>query len=133
MRSVKILLTDLAGIGLIILAILTGWIPGPGGIPLFVAGLGLLAINHAWARRLLQRFKAHGLKLAELFFREHPILMAVYDFVALLLVTAGIIAIINVQGFFKASAIILITLGLGLFLGNRKRLQKITRYFRKQP
>jgi uncharacterized membrane protein len=133
MKYIRLILTDLAGIGLIILALLTGWIPGPGGIPLFVAGLGLLAINHAWARRILQQFKAHGLRLAELFFREHPVLMVVYDVVALLLVATGALVILSAHGFWKTAAILLITIGLGLFLGNRQRLRKITAYFRRQP
>ncbi|GAA1649486.1 hypothetical protein GCM10009744_46210 [Kribbella alba] len=42
---------------LIIAAPLTGWLPGPGGIPLFIAGLAVLASEFEWAQRLLQRVK----------------------------------------------------------------------------
>jgi hypothetical protein len=133
MRLIKVILTDIAGVGLIILAALTGWIPGPGGIPLFLAGLGLLAIHHEWARRLLHQVKAHGLKFAEAFFREHKVLMFVYDVIALLLVGGSILVLINIHGVIRASAGILFFLGLALFLGNRKRLQRINRYFRRQP
>jgi len=133
MRFFKVLLTDLAGIGLIILAILTGWIPGPGGTPLFLAGLGLLAINHQWARKLLLQVKHHTLKFAEKFFHDHPILMILYDVIAMLLLTAGIIVLTNIHGPLKASASILIFLSLGLFMGNRQRLQRLNKYFRKQP
>lgn len=133
MKGLRILLTDLAGIGLIILSILTGWIPGPGGIPLFLAGLALLAINHEWAHRLLINVKTHGLRLAELFFRDHPVLMFIYDVVALLLVGAGLLVLVNIHGVVKASAPVLIILGLSLFLGNRHRLQRILRYFSKKP
>lgn len=126
-------MTDIAGVGLIILAILTGWIPGPGGTPLFLAGLGLLAINHEWARNLLRQIKNHGIKFANAFFREHKLLMIAYDIVALLLVGAGAIVLFRIQGPVKASATILIFLGLSLFFGNRQRLQRITRYFRNQP
>lgn len=133
MHKVKILMTDLAGVGLIILAVLTGWIPGPGGIPLFLAGLGLLAINHEWARRWLRQFKTHGLKLAELFFREHPVLKIIYDALALALVAGGIILLVQLQGLSRTFATVLLFLGLGLFFGNRKRLQKITAFFKRQP
>jgi uncharacterized protein (TIGR02611 family) len=40
---------------LIIAAPLTGWLPGPGGIPLLIAGLAVLASEFEWAQRLLDR------------------------------------------------------------------------------
>jgi len=42
---------------LIIAAPLTGWLPGPGGIPLFIAGLAVLASEFEWTQRLLYRVK----------------------------------------------------------------------------
>lgn len=132
MRVIKIILTDIAGVLLIILAGLTGWLPGPGGIPLFLAGLGLLAINHDWARRLLRNVKTHGLNLANKFFRDHPVLVVVYDIIAGLLVAGGVLLILHIHGFWKTSAVMVIFVGLGLFLGNRKRLQRIVRYFKKE-
>jgi uncharacterized protein (TIGR02611 family) len=42
---------------LIIAAPLTGWLPGPGGIPLFIAGLAILASEFEWAQRLLYKVK----------------------------------------------------------------------------
>ncbi len=42
---------------LVIAAPLTGWLPGPGGIPLFIAGLAVLASEFEWAQRLLYRVK----------------------------------------------------------------------------
>ena len=124
------MLTDIAGVGLIILSVLTGWIPGPGGIPLFLAGLALLAINHEWARRLLHKVKTQGVRLAELFFSEHKVIMIIYDVVALLLVSGGVYILLFVQNNIRATAGIFIILGLSLFLGNRKRLQRIVHYFR---
>lgn len=131
MKLLKLILTDIAGVTLIILSILTGWIPGPGGIPLFLGGLGLLAIHHSWARKLLLGIKKNGLKLAERFFVEHRVVMALYDVVALLLFAAGTYILIDINGVFKTSAILCFVLGLSLFLGNRKRLQRIIRFFKK--
>lgn len=41
------------GVLLILLAGATGWLPGPGGIPLAIAGLAVLASEFEWAQRLL--------------------------------------------------------------------------------
>lgn len=37
---------------LLILSALTGWLPGPGGIPLFLIGMAVLASEFRWAHRL---------------------------------------------------------------------------------
>jgi hypothetical protein len=39
------------GLLFIIAAALTGWLPGPGGIPLFLIGIAILSTEYAWARR----------------------------------------------------------------------------------
>lgn len=58
-RKAVVYRTGVAILGglLIILAPLTGWLPGPGGIPLFIAGLAVLASEFEWAQRLLLRVK----------------------------------------------------------------------------
>ncbi|MGI5952267.1 MAG: PGPGW domain-containing protein [Brooklawnia sp.] len=38
------------GAALVIAAPLTGWLPGPGGIPLFLAGMALLSTEFIWAK-----------------------------------------------------------------------------------
>ncbi len=42
----------LVGAALVIAAPLTGWLPGPGGIPLFLAGLAVLSTEFLWAKRV---------------------------------------------------------------------------------
>ena len=39
----------------IIAAAATGWLPGPGGIPLFLIGVAILATEFAWAQRFRGR------------------------------------------------------------------------------
>lgn len=46
-----------AGLVLMIAAILTGPLPGPGGIPLFLMGLAVWSSEFEWANRLMGRFK----------------------------------------------------------------------------
>jgi len=45
-----------AGLLLMIAAALTGWLPGPGGIPLFLLGLAVWSSEFAWAKRLMGWF-----------------------------------------------------------------------------
>ncbi len=84
-RNGKRILTDAAGYLLIIAAGLTGWLPGPGGIPLLIAGLGLLSINNKWAKDLREYVLEHGGKIMQLIFPKHPIAQWAYDIVAILL------------------------------------------------
>jgi hypothetical protein len=51
------------GVLLILLGAATGWLPGPGGIPLVLLGLAVLASEFEWAHRLLHwaRVRAHHL------------------------------------------------------------------------
>jgi uncharacterized protein (TIGR02611 family) len=48
----------IAGLLLIVLGLVTGPIPGPGGIPLILLGLATWASEFAWAHRLMHSFKA---------------------------------------------------------------------------
>ena len=43
------------GVATIILALSIGWLPGPGGIPLALIGLAILASEFVWAHHLLGR------------------------------------------------------------------------------
>lgn len=52
------------GVFLILLAGATGWLPGPGGIPLALAGLAVLASEFEWAQKVLERAKAQVREMA---------------------------------------------------------------------
>ncbi len=45
------------GLLLILLGLATGWLPGPGGIPLVLAGLAVWRSEFHWAHRLMMRLK----------------------------------------------------------------------------
>lgn len=55
------LVVGVVGAVLVLLGLSTGWLPGPGGIPLVLLGLAVLASEFEWAHRLLQwaRLKVH--------------------------------------------------------------------------
>ncbi|GAB2679178.1 PGPGW domain-containing protein [Thalassiella azotivora] len=59
------------GAVLILLGAATGWLPGPGGIPLVLAGLAVLASEFEWAQRILERAR-RALHRGGLWLRRQP-------------------------------------------------------------
>lgn len=53
------LAVGLVGVVLVLVGLVLGPFPGPGGIPLILGGLAILASEFIWARRLLERARAH--------------------------------------------------------------------------
>lgn len=125
-RQAKRILTDAAGYLLILAAIATGWLPGPGGIPLAIAGLGLLSINNAWAMRLRVYVLKNSGKLATILFPPNPLVQWAYDglVVVLLVLTAFLEA--------RHASVLQMGLGVSAFfvavliaLTNRDRLKNL--------
>lgn len=122
---------EVAGIGLIILAGLTGWLPGPGGIPLLIAGLGLLSINHEWAKRWLLSVKKHGLNVSDKLFNNSPRVTFLIDILGLIVITLAVfIMLYFTRTIARSAAIWLIIIAVGLLLTNRQRFKKL--FKRKQ-
>ncbi len=132
MRRLKRIGIDLLGVLLIIGSVLFGWLPGPGGIPMFLAGLRLLAINHKWAQTLFDFIKTRGLRFIGRFFTEHPLLMLAYDVFAIFLLAGATAVFILWSGnIVQGLAIVTGFVGLGIFLGNRRRLQRLVRKIKR--
>jgi uncharacterized protein (TIGR02611 family) len=55
-----------AGFTLLLLGIIMIFTPGP-GTPVILLGLGLLAAEFVWARRLMERIKREGTRLKNAF------------------------------------------------------------------
>lgn len=109
-RNAKRVATDAAGYALLLAAALTGWLPGPGGIPLALAGLALLSINNEWARKIRQYLLDNGGKVAKLIFPNNPYIQWLYDIVVvLLLVLVTVLA-------YSHAAIWQVGLASGLFI-----------------
>lgn len=135
LRRTKIIIIDVLGILLLLGALAFGWVPGPGGIPLLLAGLGLLSINHEWAKRWMENIKSHGFHIMDKVFVDRPVWKAAYDMVSLTFIAGGIYLInTHTKNLTLTIAVFLILTGSGLFLDNRKRLDSIlakARYSRK--
>jgi Kef-type K+ transport system membrane component KefB len=129
----KRLLIDIAGFGLILSSGLVGWLPGPGGIPVLLAGLGLLATNHEWAERLLNQLKNNGTKLYEIVFPENKSRYILYDLIGITLLTGAILVKYKTtKVWLDLIGFIVIFFCASLLLLNRKRLEKFTNFVRRR-
>lgn len=119
---VKRIITDTAGYLLIVGGVALGWLPGPGGIPLILAGLGLLSINNKWAKDLRDYLLKHGGKLVHVLFPDNPVVAFLYDLaVVLLLVLVSVLAWSHAAIWQISLAIALFFLALFIALMNRDR------------
>lgn len=94
-RRLKRITIDASGYALIFLGIALGWLPGPGGIPLIVAGLGLLSIHNEWAERLRNYVLENGGRFVKWFFPANPYIQWLYDALVLLLIILVTLLVIN--------------------------------------
>lgn len=125
-KHLKRYITDLIGIMLLIGALLLGWLPGPGGIPLMLAGLGLLAINNKWAENILVKIRDKGEDIAKILFPINGKVQLLHDFMALLLVVLGtFLFIAKPNKIFMLLGIPIVILGITEFLLNRNRIYKV--------
>lgn len=92
-RNGKRFVTDAGGYLLLIAAALTGWLPGPGGIPLALAGLGLLSINNKWAHDLREYVLRHGGHVIEVIFPRNSAVEWAYDALTVLLLALSSVLI----------------------------------------
>ncbi len=126
LKTTHPLILDSLGVFLIIVSPITGLVPGPGGIPVFFAGLSLLAINHTWARRMLHYLKDTGSAYAKRIFQDRPILKLAYDVISIaIMFLATWIIIKTTSDMYQALAIIMLCAATGLFIGNRRRLERL--------
>lgn len=133
MKRLKHIVFDVLGVTLILLSPTLGWLPGPGGIPLLLAGLGFLSVHHDWAKKLITYIKKNGIKIGEQIFREHPALQAIYDLVSFGLFAGGIYLItVYTRSLTLSIAIVCIFTALTIFLGNRKRLERLNKVLKKK-
>jgi hypothetical protein len=118
--------TDAAGYGLILLGVALGWLPGPGGIPLVVAGLGLLSINNAWAKRLRLYLLTHGGRMVQMAFPAIAVIQWLYDcLVLILLVLVAFLGWRHAAIWQLSLAIALFFIAFFVLLMNRDRLNRL--------
>ncbi len=132
MQKLKAIGIDILGVLMLIGAVLFGWLPGPGGVPLLLGGLGLLSINHAWAKRLLHKIKEKGTSIYDIFFPDKKWVHWAYDIAGLCVLLIAIYIIsIETKNLTQSLAIAAVFIGTGLLLTNRRRLEAISRFVQK--
>jgi hypothetical protein len=132
-QKTRVLLIDALGFLCIIIAPFLGWIPGPGGIPLLIIGLGLLSQNHDWAERLLSSVKERVGRASSSVSEASPAVRWAIDLGSLVLISIAVIIITNVtRDLFQTAAISLIAAGVVLLLTNQNRYQKIWHKLRRK-
>lgn len=80
-------LVFVVGLTMVIAAPFLGWLPGPGGIPLFLLGIAILSSEFLWADRVRERVMALLQPFLD-YFKKNP---AISTFLIVLLVTACIL------------------------------------------
>lgn len=115
--------TDLAGYLCLLLVIPVGSLPGPGGIPLLIVGLGLLAVHNEWAKRLLAYAEEQTDSLRSIFFPKNRAIERLWDAFAVSLFAFSMWYGITYDH--RPHSLIATVLGAGastLFMTNRDRL-----------
>ena len=86
----KVVVYDMLGVGCLILVPFLGPLPGPGGIPLILAGFGFLAVNHDWADDAIHFVKKHSESLLSVFFPDKPLIKWSWDVFAISVFIVGL-------------------------------------------
>ena len=120
-KLIKRIALDGLGVFLIIIAVPIGWLPGPGGIPLVLIGLGLLAKNNKWAKNLMNNFEAKARHYSDIIMHANPVLKFALDIISFVALGLGIYLTLKMNGSYAVVGMAPITSGFILLLLNRKR------------
>lgn len=132
-QRTKALLVDILGFTLILAAIPLGWLPGPGGIPLIILGLSLLATNHEWAERWLDRVKQQASKAADKVANTDPTTKWAIDIFSVLLIAGAVLLVTQVtRSVATTAAISLLIVGTTMLLTNQNRYKKAWEKFKRK-
>ena len=131
-RKLSIYGLNALGVFLLLLIPFIGPLPGPGGIPLLIAGLKLLSINNTWAQKLQNYIKKKGLGLSDLVFPNTLKAQILWDLGILwgLVSSISLLVIYDVGGIvILVISTIMTTLG-ACWLRNRYRWQRFLVYLK---
>lgn len=129
----KIIITDIAGVFLLILVPIIGPLPGPGGIPLLLTGLGLLSINHERPQRWLHYARKHSKSVRDIVFPDITWVKWSWDAAAFLLLVGGTWLNFAAENWFwKGISIGVMASSTTLFMLNRDRIAWLDNKIRRK-
>jgi hypothetical protein len=121
---VQLVIFDTLAVLCMLAALLTGWLPGPGGIPLFLIGLSLLAINHEWAQRYIDMLREYADKISDVIFT--PPRRVFFDILTVFLLGLATFLLVRHSALWMVSLGIFSLAGASLcFFGNRNRWARL--------
>lgn len=124
---------DLAGFSLMIISPFLGWLPGPGGIPLFVAGLGLVSMNHQWAENLLHDFEKKRQEITDKYLMASPRISWIIDLVCLSVIAVGLyVAATEAELLQRGIGLAATSISLIILFSNQKRFERIAKKLKKR-
>lgn len=122
---------DVAGFGLMIISPFLGWLPGPGGIPLFLAGLGLVSLNHEWAENFLKDFDRKRVEFTDKYLMASPRISLAIDILCIGLLCVGAFIIFAQDSLaIRASGLGLVSGMLLILASNQKRYERFKKRFK---
>lgn len=118
-------MVDIVAFGLILGSPFVGFLPGPGGLPVLLAGLGMLASNHHWARRLLAELEKNRQRYSNKFF-TNPRVMLATDVIGIAIILPAAFLVFSAENFFlRGLGIGTISTVILVLLTNRNRLDRL--------
>lgn len=81
------------GLLFVIISPFTGVLPGPGGIPIFLIGIAILATEFEWAQRL-RDWSLHKVKWLGLLWRRHKVIGTL-----IIIICAAAVAAISIMSY----------------------------------
>lgn len=128
----KIFATDTLGVLLLLLVPFLGPLPGPGGIPLLLAGFSLLAINHDWADGAVAYVKKHSVSLRDIIFPDVQWIKWSWDvFSIVLLVSGAYFNLVSDHWLLKAMSLGVLASSVTVFILNRNRINALDKFLRR--
>jgi len=125
-HKAKVAAFDIAGGLLMLAALLTGWLPGPGGIPLFLIGLSLIAVHHEWAQRYIDLLREYADRVSDIIFVKDPRIQFAFDCLVPLLLAGGAYLIgWHGQLWARGIGVGICALAIVVLLGNRNRYARL--------